>query len=66
MFKGDAGAQELPAEEFGELVERYHASWQDGQRVYAHWACTAPGRERECIRVKVRATFSDRSTSAVL
>lgn len=50
---GDAdGGKELPKEQFEELVDRYHASWQDGSRMYVTWACTAPGRERECIRCK--------------
>eukprot|EP01045_Picozoa_sp_COSAG04_P022415 COSAG04_NODE_2531_length_3971_cov_69.730630_2_plen_428_part_00 len=48
---GDGG-QELPKEEFAELVDKYQASWSDGSRLYVTWACVTPGRERECIRCK--------------
>jgi len=50
---GDAdGGQELPKEEFAELVDKYQASWSDGSRLYVTWACVTLGRERECIRCK--------------
>lgn len=50
---GDAdGGTELPPEQFEELVDRYHSSWEDGSRLYITWACAIPGRERECIRCK--------------
>ena len=50
---GDAdGGQELPKEKFEALVDKYHASWEDGSRLCITWACVLPEKERECIRCK--------------